>query len=54
VSPLYNLRADPSENTGINNPVVLIGGCLEIDWNRVRENVFTDRYLQTVVYLPIA
>jgi hypothetical protein len=33
VSSLYNLGADPTENTASNNPsIVVMGGCLAIDW----------------------
>jgi hypothetical protein len=33
VSPLCNLRADPTEDTTSSNPsIVVMGGCLAIDW----------------------
>jgi hypothetical protein len=32
MSSLYSLGADPIENAASNNPSVVVGGCLAIDW----------------------
>jgi hypothetical protein len=44
VSSLYNLRADPTENTASNKPSVVVGSCLAIDWIS---------FLQECVYRPL-
>jgi hypothetical protein len=42
VPSLYNLGADPKENTAPNNPsIVFMGGCLATDWiSFPRERVY--------------